>query len=161
MKSALLFHNAVFVSFIHQNQTCHIPIIVTRTIFLKKRILFVLRGTIINCWCHRRSTVRLYRWSFVFSDTNLDMAETNSAKTDRDDDGSSGGGDNGAVRDDNGWREMGFGSKVKHVVQNITVEPMLALFQVSSVLSGLTTQNLNLQKACRVNLRMDNNVRVN
>lgn len=92
------------------------------------------------------------------------MVEIDSAKTGRDDDGNGGGGgggDNDAVRDDDGWREMGIGSKVKHVIQNITVEPMLALFQVSSVLSGLTTQNLNLQKACRVNLRMDDNVRVN
>ncbi|XP_022164162.1 uncharacterized protein LOC111029461 [Myzus persicae] len=60
--------------------------------------------------------------------------------------------------DGNSWRGMGFGSKVKYVCRNITVEPLLAFFQVSSVLSSLTTQNLNLQKACRVNLRMDDDV---
>lgn len=56
------------------------------------------------------------------------------------------------------WQEMGFYSKTKYVFKNITVEPLLAFFQVSSVLSSLTTQNLNLQKACRVNLRLDDEV---
>lgn len=59
---------------------------------------------------------------------------------------------------DGGWREMGYCSRAQYVFRNITVEPLLALFQVSSVLSSLTTQNLNLQKACRVNLRMDDEV---
>lgn len=68
-------------------------------------------------------------------------------KTDPDDD-----------QDSADWREMGFCSKTKYVFKNITVEPLLALFQVSSVLSSLTTQNLNLQKACRVNLRLDDTV---
>lgn len=54
------------------------------------------------------------------------------------------------------WNKMGFYSKTKYVFQNVTVEPILAFFQISSVLSSLTTQNLNLQKACRVNLKMDN-----
>lgn len=60
--------------------------------------------------------------------------------------------------DSDSWRRMGFGSKVKYVFRNITVEPLLAFYQVSSVLSSLTTQNLNLQKACRVNLQMDDDV---
>lgn len=60
--------------------------------------------------------------------------------------------------EDDGWPEMTFRSKVEYVLRNITVEPLLAFFQVSSVLSNLTTQNLNLQKACRVNLRMDDRV---
>jgi len=60
--------------------------------------------------------------------------------------------------DDHSWRGMGFGSRVKYVFRHITVEPLLAFFQVSSVLSSLTTQNLNLQKACRVNLKMDDDV---
>ncbi|XP_057664105.1 proton-coupled folate transporter-like [Diorhabda carinulata] len=37
-------------------------------------------------------------------------------------------------------------------VENITVEPMLACYIVPSVLASLATQNLNLEKACRVNL---------
>jgi PCFT/HCP family folate transporter-like MFS transporter 1/3 len=53
---------------------------------------------------------------------------------------------------------MGFCSKAGHFARNITVEPLMTLFQVSSVLSSLTTQNLNLQKACRVNLRLDDHV---
>jgi len=65
-------------------------------------------------------------------------------------------GDDGDSED--GWKEMGFCSKVKYVFQNISVEPLLAFFQVSSVLSSLTTQNLNLQKACRVNLQLDDQV---
>lgn len=60
--------------------------------------------------------------------------------------------------DDLSWRRLGFGSRVKYVCQSITVEPMLAFFQVSSVLSSLTTQNLNLQKACRVNLKMNDDI---
>lgn len=60
--------------------------------------------------------------------------------------------------DSNSWQRLGFCSKVKYVFQNITVEPLLAFFQVSSVLSTLTTQNLNLQKACRVNLKLSDDV---
>lgn len=71
-----------------------------------------------------------------------------------DGEGNEADGDNDA--DD--WRQMAFGSKAKYVFQNITIEPLLALFQVSSVLSSLTTQNLNLQKACSVNLRLDEDV---
>ncbi|KAF0767383.1 Solute carrier family 46 member 3 [Aphis craccivora] len=60
--------------------------------------------------------------------------------------------------DSNSWQGLGFCSKVKYVFRNITVEPLLAFFQVSSVLSTLTTQNLNLQKACRVNLKLSDDV---
>ncbi|XP_050422969.1 proton-coupled folate transporter-like [Adelges cooleyi] len=60
--------------------------------------------------------------------------------------------------DDDEWQKMGFGSKTKYVFKNITVEPLMALFQVSSVLSSLTTQNLNLSKACRVNLQLSDDV---
>lgn len=59
---------------------------------------------------------------------------------------------------DDGWKEMGCCSKIKFVFRNITVEPLLAFFQVSSVMSSLTTQNLNLQKACRVNLQMNDDI---
>lgn len=47
---------------------------------------------------------------------------------------------------------MTFWGKFKHVRDNITVEPMLACYIIPSVLAGLATQNLNLEKACRVNL---------
>ncbi|KAJ8968515.1 hypothetical protein NQ317_015848 [Molorchus minor] len=38
------------------------------------------------------------------------------------------------------------------LMDNITVEPMLACYIIPSVLASLATQNLNLEKACRVNL---------
>lgn len=59
------------------------------------------------------------------------------------------------VDDDDEWRKMSLSSKAAHAARNVTVEPLLGLFQLSMVLSNLTTQNLNLQKACRVNLRLD------
>ncbi|KAH8262259.1 hypothetical protein KR026_010704 [Drosophila bipectinata] len=45
------------------------------------------------------------------------------------------------------WRE-----KIRLVANNITVEPILAAYIMPSVLSNLATQNLNLEKACRVNM---------
>lgn len=48
--------------------------------------------------------------------------------------------------------EMSRLSKFEYIMGNITVEPMLALYVMVSVMSSLTTQNLSLEKACRVNL---------
>lgn len=45
------------------------------------------------------------------------------------------------------WKE-----KMSYVWQNITVEPMVACYIMPSVLASLATQNLNLEKACRVNM---------
>lgn len=45
------------------------------------------------------------------------------------------------------WRE-----KLRLVANNVTVEPILAAYIMPSVLSNLATQNLNLEKACRVNM---------
>lgn len=45
------------------------------------------------------------------------------------------------------WKE-----KSIYVWQNITVEPMVACYIMPSVLASLATQNLNLEKACRVNM---------
>ncbi|KAG5893055.1 hypothetical protein JTB14_014835 [Gonioctena quinquepunctata] len=45
------------------------------------------------------------------------------------------------------WKE-----RYKFFMENITVEPMLACYIIPSVLASLATQNLNLEKACRVNL---------
>ncbi|XP_037928080.1 tetracycline resistance protein, class C-like [Teleopsis dalmanni] len=42
--------------------------------------------------------------------------------------------------------------KIKLIFRNITVEPILACYIMPSVLSSLATQNLNLEKACRVNM---------
>uniref|UniRef100_A0A8D8WW50 Proton-coupled folate transporter n=1 Tax=Cacopsylla melanoneura TaxID=428564 RepID=A0A8D8WW50_9HEMI len=43
-------------------------------------------------------------------------------------------------------------SKWRMIVENTTVEPMLGGYIISSVLTNLATQNLYLEKACRVNL---------
>lgn len=56
------------------------------------------------------------------------------------------------------WSEMGVRDKAKYLFQNITVEPMLACYIIPSVLASLATQNLNLEKACRVNLRYSDEV---
>lgn len=56
------------------------------------------------------------------------------------------------------WRKMSFTSKAAHLARNVTVEPLLAFFQLSMIISSLTTQNLNMQKACRVNLGLGDKV---
>ncbi|KAM3961960.1 lysosomal proton-coupled steroid conjugate and bile acid symporter SLC46A3-like [Aphomia sociella] len=43
--------------------------------------------------------------------------------------------------------------KIRHIKENITLEPVLACYVVPGVLARLATQNLNLDKACRVNLQ--------
>lgn len=52
------------------------------------------------------------------------------------------------------WQKLGHMARLKYMMSNVTVEPLLGFFIVASVLSSLTTQNLNLQKSCRVNLNM-------
>lgn len=52
------------------------------------------------------------------------------------------------------WQKLGKIARLKYIVSNVTVEPLLGFFIVASVLGSLTTQNLNLQKSCRVNLNM-------
>ncbi|CAK1603873.1 unnamed protein product [Parnassius mnemosyne] len=48
--------------------------------------------------------------------------------------------------------------KMKYLKSNITVEPIVILFMVPSVLSLLAAQNLYLDKACRVNLQYSDKV---
>nr|CAD7407244.1 unnamed protein product [Timema cristinae] len=50
------------------------------------------------------------------------------------------------------WKEMSLKEKCVYLRSNITVEPILACYVMPSVLAGLATQNLNLEKACQVNL---------
>lgn len=45
-----------------------------------------------------------------------------------------------------------FMEKMKFLTTKITIEPILACYILPSVFCGLATQNLNLEKACRVNL---------
>ncbi|PSN43505.1 hypothetical protein C0J52_13409 [Blattella germanica] len=48
--------------------------------------------------------------------------------------------------------------KWNYAINNITVEPMLACYIMPCVLAMLATQNLNLEKACRVNLKYEDEV---
>lgn len=61
----------------------------------------------------------------------------------------------GDTKEKTEWQEMSFGEKFKFVRSKITVEPLLACYIMPSVLASLATQNLNLEKACRVNLNYD------
>lgn len=56
------------------------------------------------------------------------------------------------IMNTNSFAKLKFGEKVVFLRNYITVEPMLACYIMPSVLSGLAVQNMNLQKACRVNL---------
>lgn len=56
------------------------------------------------------------------------------------------------------WKTAGWRGKLRTVARKATVEPMLGCYIVASVLANLATQNLNLQKACRVNLRLGDEV---
>lgn len=50
------------------------------------------------------------------------------------------------------WKQMTLREKCRFFWENITVEPVLAFYIMPSVFASLATQNLNLEKACRVNL---------
>ncbi|XP_075230658.1 putative peptidoglycan muropeptide transporter SLC46 isoform X2 [Lycorma delicatula] len=50
------------------------------------------------------------------------------------------------------WGDLKIMEKLRFLRRNVTVEPMLVCYIIPSVLSSLATQNLNLEKACRVNL---------
>lgn len=61
----------------------------------------------------------------------------------------------GGEKKGNTWKKMTIKEKCSHIWNNITVEPLLACYIMPSVLAGLATQNLNLEKACRVNMAYD------
>lgn len=56
------------------------------------------------------------------------------------------------------WKSMTFKEKTIYFCRNITVEPILACYIIPAVLSGIGTQNLNLEKACSVNLNYSDEV---
>lgn len=56
------------------------------------------------------------------------------------------------------WDTLTWSEKLTYIRNNITVEPILACYIIPSVLASLATQNLNLEKACRVNLAYADNV---
>lgn len=45
--------------------------------------------------------------------------------------------------------------KLKHAYGSLTVEPIFFFYLLPSTMASLATQNLNLEKACRVNLQLD------
>lgn len=51
-----------------------------------------------------------------------------------------------------------FKEKIAAIKENITVEPVLACYVIPGVLSRLATQNLYLDKACRVNMQYGDKV---
>ncbi|KPJ02439.1 Solute carrier family 46 member 3 [Papilio xuthus] len=56
---------------------------------------------------------------------------------------------------DDNWDDLNFFQKARHMFSLITVEPILACYVMPSVLTALATQNLYLEKACRVNLAFE------
>ncbi|KAG7213427.1 hypothetical protein KM043_002711 [Ampulex compressa] len=50
------------------------------------------------------------------------------------------------------WKAMTLRQKWSFLTSNITVEPMVACYVIPCMLAALATQNLSLEKACRVNL---------
>ncbi|CAG9560187.1 unnamed protein product [Danaus chrysippus] len=61
----------------------------------------------------------------------------------------------------NEFKKMSLLNKLRFMRSNVTVEPVLALFVMPSVLAVMATQNLNLDKACRVNLDFPDEVCTN
>lgn len=55
-------------------------------------------------------------------------------------------------------KNMSFCTKVKVIFSNITVEPIMFCYVLPSVMASITTQNLSLEKSCRVNLALDKGV---
>ncbi|KAH9629207.1 hypothetical protein HF086_009597 [Spodoptera exigua] len=55
-------------------------------------------------------------------------------------------------------KKKSFKEKLISIKENITVEPVLVCYVVPGVLSRLATQNLNLDKACRVNMKFGDKV---
>ncbi|XP_018334591.1 uncharacterized protein LOC108743517 [Agrilus planipennis] len=51
--------------------------------------------------------------------------------------------------------EKSLTEKLSIIFKNISVEPVFFLYQLPSVMAALSIQNLNLEKACRVNLQMN------
>ncbi|KAF5291309.1 hypothetical protein FQA39_LY03460 [Lamprigera yunnana] len=54
--------------------------------------------------------------------------------------------------------KKGFKAKLKFILSNITIEPVLILFLLPSVLLALSMANLGLEKACRVKLQLNDSV---
>lgn len=58
-------------------------------------------------------------------------------------------------KNENLYKDKTFGEKLGYIKDNITVEPLLAGLIIPSVIARFAMTNLNLDKACRVNLKFD------
>ncbi|XP_076655497.1 putative peptidoglycan muropeptide transporter SLC46 [Halictus rubicundus] len=56
------------------------------------------------------------------------------------------------------WKSLTVKQKWSYFTSNITVEPVMACYVIPCMLASLATQNLSLEKACRVNLRYSDEV---
>ncbi|XP_050422514.1 uncharacterized protein LOC126834550 isoform X2 [Adelges cooleyi] len=54
------------------------------------------------------------------------------------------------------WSSMKFATKCKYVLRHITVEPLVMIYILANVAAQLINQNLNMEKACSVNLHYSN-----
>ena len=59
------------------------------------------------------------------------------------------------IKDVPQYNKKSFGEKLHYMRNNITVEPLLAGLIIPSVISRFAMSNLNLDKACRVNLQIE------
>ncbi|KAF5269815.1 hypothetical protein FQR65_LT05861 [Abscondita terminalis] len=48
--------------------------------------------------------------------------------------------------------------RLRDVVSTITVEPVFAMYLLPSTMAGIATQNLTIEKACRINLQLDEKI---
>lgn len=55
-------------------------------------------------------------------------------------------------------KKLSFRERLKLIKDNTTVEPIMACYVMPSVLASLAVQNLNLEKACRVNLNISSDI---
>lgn len=55
-------------------------------------------------------------------------------------------------------KKLTFMERFRIIKNNVTVEPIMLCYIMPSVLASLATQNLNLEKACRVNLKYSDEV---
>ncbi|CAH2991986.1 unnamed protein product [Chilo suppressalis] len=51
-----------------------------------------------------------------------------------------------------------FSEKFQYALKNVTIEPTMILFVISAIITMTTSQNLSLEKACRVNLNFSDEI---
>lgn len=61
-------------------------------------------------------------------------------------------------QEDEPKKTLTFTERLRTIKRNITVEPIMLGYIMPSVLASLATQNLNLEKACRVNLNYSSEI---